>query len=123
MAAGRQRSKQNFGVLLKQRRAFADLRRAVGWVGRRLFWSNNLIDDFQHGVQPCHNVRLVAAKRRKAKGGQLRLQLADIVAAKREIVEQIRGACPVLRVDAGRIGEAGGFELQHLGPKKFEPLD
>ena len=69
------------------------------------------------------DVRLGAAERRKSKGGELRLELADVVAAKREIVDQIRGARAMLGVDAGGIDHAGSFELQHLGAEKIELLN
>lgn len=64
-----------------------------------------------------------APERRKAKGGKLRLELADVVSAKREIVHQICGARVVLGVDGGRIHHAGSFELQHLGAKEVELLN
>jgi hypothetical protein len=74
-------------------------------------------------MQAADDVRLVAAKGRKTQGSELRLELADVVAAKREIVNQIRGARAVLGVNAGGIRHARSFELQHLGAEKTELLD
>ena len=98
--------------------------RAVGKVrGCVSAEASELIEHLHHGVQAADDVRLVAAEGRKPERGELRLELADVVAAKREIVNQIRGARAVLGVNPGGIDHARSFELQHLGAEKIELLD
>lgn len=77
-----------------------------------------MIERLHHGVHAADHVRLHASERRKAQGGQLRLKLADVVTAKREVVDQVRSARAVLGVEG--VDRAGGLELQHLRAEKLE---
>ena len=55
-----------------------------------------------------------AAERRKAQHGELRLQLANIVAAESKVVRKIAGAAAMSIVDSKSFLNEGTFEAEHI---------
>jgi hypothetical protein len=95
------RTEQGFGVFFKQRGALADFGSAVRHGGARFGRTCETVKRVCHGVQRADDVRLGAAERGKSERSQLRLQLADIVAPKRQVMNQIGRAGAVFRADCG----------------------
>lgn len=70
-----------------------------------------------NGLDRSEGVALRAAERRKAEESELRLQLADIVAAESEVVREITGAAAMSFVDCKRFLEEGRFQAEHVVTK------
>jgi hypothetical protein len=73
---------QKFGIPFEQSRAFVDRRHAIWKFQRCLRRPGELIESLHYRLQTAYNVRLGAAKRRKAEGGELLLKVTDVVATK-----------------------------------------
>jgi hypothetical protein len=49
--------------------------------------------------------------------------MAYVVAAKREVIHKIPGACAVVRMKFWCIDQAGSFQRKHFGDKKTQALN
>ena len=103
---------------------------ALNWRDRRLnrlaggtLRSRELREDVHHSMQRADHVGFGAAERGKSQGSELLLQLANVVAAKCQIVEQVSGARTVLRMNIRFIRQALSLQIQHFRTQQIQLMD
>ena len=80
-------------------------------------------EDLEDGVEVGKNIRLTAAEGGKPEGGERRLDVAEVVAAKREVVQQIAGAFAERVLDEFEIGGVIALDGEAVGADGLEPVE
>jgi hypothetical protein len=121
LASRRPGTEQPLGLVVQSLLAGLEVRRQFR---RRLPRpAGELVDRRQDGVNRREDRRFGAPERRQPQAGKAKLQLADVVPAQRQVVNEIARADLPVGMNPGEDRRGVGCRLHHLGPDRQKLRD